>query len=174
MIDLRDCIKIGKIAKSYSTKGQVILRLQQKQFKEINKMESVFIEIDGLPVPFFISDYTHRNDDEIILTIDDIDSEEKTRQLQNNVVWINTRFLKDSVPDSTGYELVPGYEIFDVNLGFIGILDSILEFDRNPLLRIIHEKKEILIPFVTEFIKEVDDNAKKIIVITPKGLVDLF
>lgn len=174
MIDLQRCIKIGTIAKTHSIKGQVILRLKHPCLRNIKHLESVFIEIDGLPVPFFISGYSQRNNEELILMIDDINTEHKARDLVMCDVWLHSDHIGDLALDPALRNLsLTGYEVVDVNLGSLGILEEILEFDQNPLLKIIHNKKEILIPLQSDIICEVDDAAKKILVNTPGGLVDL-
>lgn len=175
MIDLKNCLILGKITKTHSIKGQVVLRLKQSDFKNIKHMESVFIEIDGLPVPFFVSDFKNRNQNELILSLEDINTEPKAASLIDCQVWLHSDLI--APPDMTSPPaegILIGYEVVDVNLGSLGILEDILDFDQNPLLRILQDKKEILIPLQPNFIKKVDDTAKKIFVDTPEGLVDLY
>ena len=67
-----------------------------------------------------------------------------------------------------------GYTVIDQQLGELGILDAILDFDQNPLLQVKNGRTEILIPLQSEFILDIDDRSQTIRVNTPEGLVDLY
>lgn len=174
MIDLSDCIELGTITKTHGVHGQVILRLNNLQFEDIIKMEQVFIEIDGLPVPFFIIETSQKSREAVILSIEDIITGEKATELIDSKVFIQKNSLNKTVDPSLHSKMLLGYEVVDINHGRLGVLDDIIDFQMNPLFRILNDKKEILLPVHHEFVLEIDDKKKKIIVSTPPGLTDLF
>jgi len=49
-----DCYFLGKITRRHGLAGNVILKLDTDQPELYNKLESIFVEINGLLVPFFI------------------------------------------------------------------------------------------------------------------------
>ena len=49
-------ILLGRITKVSGYEGAVTVRLEKIFFENIPQMESVFLEIEGRQVPFFISD----------------------------------------------------------------------------------------------------------------------
>jgi 16S rRNA processing protein RimM len=49
-----DCYLLGKITRRHGLAGNVILKLDTDQPELYNKLESIFVEINGLLVPFFI------------------------------------------------------------------------------------------------------------------------
>jgi 16S rRNA processing protein RimM len=55
----------------------------------------------------------------------------------------------------------------------IGVLEDVLNLPGQDLLSIRGTRGEILIPFIAEFVPEVDVEAKKITVIPPEGLLTL-
>ncbi len=173
MIDLSDCIELGTITKCHGVRGQVILWLSNLSFDDIKEMEPVFIEIDGLPVPFFISGYEERSKDTLVLTIDDVTKEEDTKELINCRVFIK--------PSQVGYaetllpqtDLLVGFTVIDVSLGKLGLIDKILDFNSNTLLRILNKKKEILLPLHEDFVQEVDAENKILRVKAPEGIMDI-
>lgn len=174
MIDLSDCIELGTIAKTHGVHGKVILRLNNLKFEEILKMEQLFIEIDGLPVPFFVLEASKKNQDNIILSIEDIDTEAKAAGLLDSKAFIDSDSLMKTADPSLHSRTLLGFEVIDINHGRLGILDDILDFQMNPLFRILDNEKEILLPVHHEFVIEINDRKKKIIVETPPGLTDLF
>jgi 16S rRNA processing protein RimM len=174
MIDLSDCSVLGTITKTHGIRGQVTLRLYNLNFEDVIEMESVFIEIDGLPVPFFVSEYAEKNAEFLILTLEDIISEDKAKKLVGCLVYINTNALIKTDKSFDQLRMLLGYEVFDQNYGRLGILDDILDFKENLLFKILNDKKEILVPVQPEFIQNVNHYKKKIVIQTPSGLIDIF
>jgi 16S rRNA processing protein RimM len=174
MIDLSDYIVVGNITKTHGVHGQVVLQLDDLSFDNILKLELVIIEIDGLPVPFFINTYTQRNYNSIVLSIEDIITEQKASEIVNKKVSIkpeNIHLGKQIIPQT---DTLIGFTVIDKNKGKLGILEEILDNQYNPLLRILEGKKEILVPYQPEFILKIENKSKTIFVNTPLGLTDLF
>lgn len=173
MINLNDCIELGILLKPHGIKGQLILKLNEISFDEIQTMESVFIIFNALPVPFFIVDFSQKNFDSVVLNLEDVATEAKARELINKKVFIEKRFLSapNSVQINPSYS---GYKVIDSNAGYIGVLNEILDFNKNPILQILQNKIEILLPLNQEFILDIDEIEKEIHVCCPDGLLDLY
>jgi 16S rRNA processing protein RimM len=174
MIDLSDYIVAGIITKTHGVHGQVIMQLNNLSFENILKMELVIIEIDGLPVPFFIESFSSRNATSIILSLEDIKQEKNAIELIDKKVYVKPETILQELIINNPIDKLIGYKIVDKKLGEIGILKEILEVHNNPLLRVLNGKKEILIPFQDEFIIKLDDKNRIINVKTPSGLTELF
>ncbi len=173
MIDLTDCILIGTIIKPHGIHGEVILQLDQLSVDDIQKLESVFIEIDGLPVPFFISRFEKKNSNTFIIAFDDIDIKAIVNDIIDCPVFIEASTIPSSKKRSGIDKTVIGYSVTDEISGYIGKVKEILDSEYNPLLKILHSGKEILLPLQSEFILQIDHNKKNIYVNVPEGLLDL-
>ena len=176
MIDLSDSVCIGTITKTHGIKGYVILRLDNTSSDDILKMESVFIEIDGLPVPFFIKDYEEKASDTLFLSLENIDSEESARELTGCKLYVSKINIRAKKEDNFIQNLTQllGYTVIDKKLGELGKLEDIMDIDMNPLFKIVNQKQEILLPVQTEYISHIDKENNIIHVITPEGLISLF
>jgi 16S rRNA processing protein RimM len=173
MIDLSNCFELGTIIKCHGVHGDVVLRLNNLSFDNIKEMELVFIEIDGLPVPFFISEYAERSKDTLVLNINNIDKEEDAKDIINCRVYVKSSLVE--LPEklvSPSNHLI-GYTVIDSQLGELGVIEEIFDFDNNVLLRISRAKKEVLIPFHEDLIHEIDAENKILRVKTPEGLIGL-
>lgn len=174
MINLDDCIELGFLTKPHGIKGHLVMKLKDFSFDEIEEMELVFIMVDGLPVPFFIEEFYERNNDTLIIKFEDIDSEPEARKYSESVVLLERKIITSNESSETNINLYKGYTVFDHKFGEIGVFDSILDYDKNPLMRVIKHKTEILIPYNQEFIVDISEKEKKFVVECPDGLLDLY
>ena len=176
MIDLTDSVCLGTITKTHGIKGQVVIKLDRLSSDDIQKMEWVFIEIDGLPVPFFIEEHEEKTTDTFILSLENVVTEEDAVELIDNKVYIYKKDIRSGTISETINHLsqIIGYTVIDTVKGEIGVLQDVLDIEMNPLLKIAHNKKEILLPVQNEFITAIDPKNKVISVTTPEGLIDLF
>ena len=62
----------------------------------------------------------------------------------------------------------------DLNHGIIGIITGVNDTTAQALFEVENNGKELLIPMSDDILKSVDRAAKKIIVETPEGLIDLY
>lgn len=174
MINLSDCIELGKLLKPHGVKGQLILKLNNFSFDDIKEMEQVFIIIDGLPVPFFIEEFQERNTENLIIKFQDIFSENIAKELVNSAVYLDKKYVeKKRLSILTVSDLI-GFSVVSIDGDKIGILESVLDYEQNPLMQIINKKKEILLPLQSEFVISYDIKAKEIIVNFPEGLLELY
>ncbi|MBN1950338.1 MAG: 16S rRNA processing protein RimM [Bacteroidales bacterium] len=175
MINLDHCILLGTLTKTQGVKGKLVLRLKHLGFDTILNMESVFIMIDKLPVPFFVEEYRHLQADEIALRLKDVEDPEKAAEFVGYEVWLQSGDIRQEKESNSLQSIAPllGYKVIDSEHGLLGILNEVIDVSQNPLLQILNESGEILIPVQQEFVIDIDDREKTIHVRTPKGLVDI-
>jgi 16S rRNA processing protein RimM len=165
-------ILLGRIIKISGYEGAVIVKLEKTFTENIPHPESVFLEIDGRPVPFFISDSGYSGADILKLSFEGYGSIEKISEFAGCRVFLTTGVSDISHPDVA--ENLTGYTVLikdDISLG------TIIDVIRNPgqwLLRILSPaKKELLIPLHEDFIISIDNNKKIIAMDLPEGLTDI-
>jgi 16S rRNA processing protein RimM len=173
MIDLANCIAIGTIIKTHGIKGQVVLRLIHFKLDEIKSFEPVYLEIDGLPVPFFIVDYFPKDQNTVILGFEDFTTNEDLEELMDAKVYIPLKNLRSEAKITDTFKSLSGYEVRDSIHGKLGLIAEIIESDHNPLLRVVDKKREVLIPLQPAFINDIDHSKKIVSVQVPDGLLDL-
>ena len=174
MIQLQDCILLGTFAKTHGIRGELILRLVFSDFEDIQLGEPVFVEIDKLPVPFFIDDYRFTTANELIVKLEDVDTRDySANELAGCRVWIEKRFLnmRTGTPPPYDFEALIGFTVTDSKLGKLGRLAEIIDNEQNPLLQVMHKNNEILIPFQPQFILNIDERKQLITVSVPEGLL---
>ncbi len=164
---------LGFITKTHGVHGACILKLEALKAENIPGIETVFMEIDGLLVPYFISQLTDRDQSSMIITFDDIDSKDKAEKLTGYEIYIHAD--KISLPDNihSATQDITGYTVMDKKYGDIGRITSIVNIQNNTLLKVKSGDKEYLIPGHEDIIKDRDDYKKTLYTDLPEGLLDI-
>ena len=132
---------LGSLIKTHGVHGECVLKINTLKPEAIHEIESVFMEIDGLLVPYFISQLSDRDQSSLIIKFDDIDSKDKAGELIGCDIYIpqdsiNFHDNTDSeAPDLTGYEIV------DKKHGNIGrIISTRLKYSFLFTIAVNHDK----------------------------------
>jgi 16S rRNA processing protein RimM len=169
-----DCFYLGKIAKKFSYKGEVLAYMDTDEPELYENMESVFVEFNNHLVPFFIvSSQLHKNDF-LRIRFEDIDSEEEADKIMGCAIYLPLSMLPKLEGNKFYYHEVIGFDAEDTRLGVIGKIVSINDSSAQPLFEIKQGDIEILIPMIDDFIVKIDRENKKVVLDTPVGLVDLY
>ncbi len=158
-----ECFYLGKIAKKFSFKGEVLIYLDTDEPEQYEELESVFIENSSI----------HKGDF-LRVKFEDIDSEQDADELIGSHIYLPLSMLPKLEGNKFYFHEVIGFDVVDKRLGNIGKIVSINDSTSQPLFEILFNEKEILIPMIDHFIIEVNRKEKKIILNTTEGLVDLY
>lgn len=165
-------ISLGRILKIQGYDGTLTVKLDKDHIENIPAMESVFIEIDGKPVPFFISSSVYEGGDILKLRLDGYGSYEKASGLAGCAIFLTSGGEKREPSSANGN--IDGFRVLLKDKTLIGDIEEIIKNPGQDLMKIISpEKKEILIPFHRDFIVRLDEKKKTITVQIPDGLIDL-
>jgi 16S rRNA processing protein RimM len=165
-------ILLGRITKISGYEGAVIVKLEKTFTEDIPQVESVFLEIDGRLVPFFISNYDYSGADILKLIFEGYESIEKVSEFTGSRVFLTSgkpgRAQQDDLTNLIGYAVL----VKDGN--FLGTINDIIQNPGQWLLNIVSpSKKEILIPLHDDFIISIDKNKKNIVMDIPDGLIEI-
>jgi 16S rRNA processing protein RimM len=165
-------ILLGRISKVHGYDGTVIVRLENSFIENIPEIESVFLEIEGRPVPFFISSLEYPGADLIKLRFDGYKSHIQIREFTGCKVYLTSEREENNAINQTGN--LTGYNIISGHGHKLGKISRIVETPGQLLLSIdAGSGKEILIPFHEDLIEKVDKKKKIIYMDLPEGLIDL-
>lgn len=169
-----DCFYLGKIAKKFSFKGEVLIYLDTDEPEMYEDLESVFVEFNKNLVPFFIEKSLLHKGDFLRVKFEDVNSEEEADEMIGREVYLPLSMLPKLEGNKFYYHEVIGFDVLDKRLGNIGKIVSINDSAAQPLFEIEKDGIEILIPMIDDFIIEVNRDSKTISLDTPVGLVDLY
>ncbi|MES2747535.1 MAG: ribosome maturation factor RimM [Bacteroidota bacterium] len=169
-----DCFYLGKIAKKFSFKGEVLIYLDTDEPELYQDMESVFVEFNKNLVPYFILNSSLHKNDFLRVQFEDVDNEEEADSIMNCEVYLPLTMLPKLTGNQFYYHEVIGFEIEDQRLGVFGKIVSINDSSAQPLFEVINGNVEILIPMIDQFLVKIDRENKKVVMDLPEGLVEMY
>jgi 16S rRNA processing protein RimM len=164
---------LGTLLKTHGIEGGFIMALNNTRSEDLPDIQSVFIEIEGLLVPFFISEIKDMSETSVLIRFDDIDSKAKAKEFIGCNIYIPADKVILSDDSHLSYNDFIGYKIDDRKLGNIGKITDILDIRDNPLFKVRYGKNEYMIPANKDFIKEINYKNKVIFTDIPDGLLNI-
>ena len=168
-----DFFYLGKITKQFGIKGELVVFLDTDEPEKYYQMQSVYLDIEGEPIPFCIEEIKIKNDNQIIVKFEDINQDQSSRY-----VGVELYLPLAMLPKLTGnkfyYHEVIGFEVVDKYLGVLGHIKEILDYPHQAIFNIANPKGEILLPIVDKYIINVDRATKSIQVQAPEDLIALY
>lgn len=169
-----DCFYLGKIAKKFSFKGEVLAYLDTDEPELYQNMESVFVELDNNLIPFFIEQcHIHKNDF-LRIKFEDVDDEIAADELIGQNLYLPLKMLPKLDGNKFYFHEVIGFNIEDKRLGIVGRIVSINDSAAQTLFEVLRGDTQILIPMIDHFLVEVDRKGKRIVMDLPEGLVEMY
>ncbi len=134
----------------------------------------MFLEIDNLLVPFFISDegLRFKSGESVITPLEWIDSDQKAKKLCGLSVFVDQNDVVVSDDEMSPHELI-GYTLVDETLGQIGEITEVNDYAGNLLLGVSYNGKDALVPLNEDLIVRIDEDQREIELRIPDGLFDL-
>ena len=169
-----DFYYLGKILKTHGNKGQVLVHLDVDDPEDYLGMESVYLDLHGERVPFFIASLILKHNRKAVIQFQDFNTLEDANSFPGLELYLPTKNLPSLKGNKFYYHEIIGFQVFDQKHGDIGIIREILELPRQSLFRILHGDKEILIPVVDEIIQKVDRKNKLLRIRAPEGLIEIY
>jgi 16S rRNA processing protein RimM len=164
--------EIGTIQRTHGVNGELQVNWINNFDPEEHNLESVFLSMDGLPVPFFIQSIRSKGNESSLITLDGIDTVIKAQDLITQKVFAE---IKRVEPDSELYlDDLAGFTIVTTLGVQVGIVKQLDDFSGNLVFQVINGAgNEVLIPASPDFILEIDEDTKTLVMDIPEGLSDL-
>jgi 16S rRNA processing protein RimM len=170
-----DCFYLGKITRTHSFKGEVVIKFDTDRIEEYTQLESVLIETDHALIPFFI-EYLQPLPKGYKVKFEDIENEQDAQKIVDAGLYLPLDFLPPLPDDSFYYHELVGCEVFDLPKNtLIGTVKEVQENKFQDLLIVdAGYKYDVLIPMVDEILHHFDRDSKRIEVYLPEGLLELY
>ncbi len=171
---------LGRLGKPWGHRGELTFQLEQAEFDEILGLGVLFVELDGLHVPFHVSHLREHPRVGAVVKFEDFDDPGSAAFLVNHAVFAPpgheaTVAVEDEAEneDLDPQDLI-GMTVLDEAHGPLGTITGTEGTEDHPVMVVRQGDHEILIPMVDDMITGIDMESGSLVVRTPPGLVDLY
>ncbi len=162
----------GYFLKTHGNKGQLYAKLFFDLYEV--ETESIFVEIDGYLIPFFVdSENSNFDIDPPFIKLQHIDTIDEARKLRRRKIYIPKDLIQDIDSVLIDYEhFVIGFDVYRDNGDYLGRIIDFIEEKKNPLFVVENSGKDLLLPLnAVEIIKN-DYEKSKIIISVPPEIIE--
>lgn len=153
-------LQIAKIIKSNGTDGDILMGLYDIQLDDFDLKEPLFIEFDGLKVPFFIEKISPKGNTKAIVHLSGVDDLEDAEEIVGRAVWMDVELEDELQEDFVGWTILDkGNEV--------GKVTGVEPIPGNLCLYI----GDVIIPLHEDFIIDADTEARILNLNLPEGLL---
>jgi 16S rRNA processing protein RimM len=170
---MTEYFKIGKLAGTFGVKGELVLQHKLGKKTALKGLNAIFLEERKESfIPWFVQHTKIKNEDEIYVKLEGIESREQAFRLLQKEVWLPESDFKKFSSRSSPINLL-GYEVLEEDKSLGKILE-IIEQRHQLLCRIDLAGKEAFIPLHEETIVKIDKKKQQVIVELPPGLLEIY
>ena len=169
-----DCFQLGHITRTHGTRGEVVFFLDVDFPEDYDELDSVFVEIKGQLVPYFIKSINVHKGNKAIVKFEDINSIEAATPLINCALFLPEDNLDELDERQFYYHEIIGFSVVDEKLGALGTVATVYTMATQDLIAMNYQGKEILIPVNDTIVPKIDRELKILHVSLPEGLLDVY
>jgi len=175
---MAEYFKIGKLVAVHGLTGELLLKHELGKKTSLKGLQAIFVEEKKNSfLPWFIETTKIKNEEEIYLKLEGINTREAAIKLTQKEIWVPEidpiaigfkKFAAKSAPAS-----LLGYTIINNNEPLGEILE-LLEQPHQLLCRLEIKGKEVLIPLHQETLRKINHKKKEVLVELPDGLLEIY
>ena len=159
-------LRIAQVLKSNGTEGELLISFFDVAPEDIDLQEPVYIEFDGLPVPFYFESFTQRGTNRALVRLTGVRSLKDADELAGKAILADY-FEEEDENDLTGWTVV------DESIGIVGVVSDYEEIPGNTCIWVKRpDGQEVLLPLHEGLIQWVDQASRQISLTIPEGLLE--
>ena len=159
--------RIGQVLKSNGRDGELLVSFSGISPEDIDLEEPVFIEFDGLPVPFYFEAFSQRGNSRALVRLTGVRSLTDADELAGAVLYAEDDLYEDEEEDLTGWT------VLDADGTKVGTVSAHEDIPGNPCIWVETGHGECLLPLREELVLDVDETEKTLRMEIPEGLLNL-
>ena len=162
-----DIFPLGKIVKTHGFNGAVVLVSDRPFDDDVERLEEIFVAIDGLHVPFPVEELVLRTDTSAHVQLEFVSNRNEALELVGCDAYAAIDTYMQVM--ETEWEKWTGFTVQDTQCGKIGIIQQIDDYRGNIVMQVMDGDRETLISLYPKLITHIDQNAKILQITAPDG-----
>ena len=162
---------VGRIGRAHGLRGEVTIEVRTDQ-PEIRFADGSVLVTDPESVGPLKVIHAKNHSGRLLIAFEGVDDRTRAEHLRN------TLLLADVDPEAASeedeyydFQLI-GSSVVLVDGPKIGEVTDVIHLPAQDLLAFLYQGREVLVPFIRQFVPEVDIKGKRIVISPPPGLID--
>lgn len=164
-------LEIGQIVNTFGIKGMIKVKPFTDDIKRFDDLEKVYVEKNNTKIEYEIEEVKYHKD-MVLIKFKSIDTVEQAEKLRNSYLKVSRASVEDLEEDRYYIVDLIGIDVYTDENILLGKLEDIFNTGSNDIYVVKNELgKQILLPAISDVIKQIDMENKKMIVHIIKGLM---
>ena len=160
-------LRIAQVLKSNGTEGELLISFFDVAPEDIDLQEPVYIEFDGLPVPFYFESFTQRGTNRALVRLTGVRSLKDADELAGRAI------LADYFEEDEENSLIGWTVIEEERIGIVGFVVDYENIPGNPCIWVRRpDGQEVLLPLHEDLVQWMDPASRQISLTIPEGLLE--
>lgn len=160
--------KIAQVLKSNGVEGELLISFLDFDPEDLVLEEPVFIETDGLPVPYFFDAFTRRGAGRALVRLTGVRSLRDADELAGCAIYLDIDETDEEETDLTGWALE------DQDGQKVGVVVDYEDIPGNPCLVVeTTPGHTVLVPLREELLLDLEAESRTVRIEIPTGLLSL-
>ncbi|MBQ8098117.1 MAG: 16S rRNA processing protein RimM [Bacteroidaceae bacterium] len=172
-MDFNDVFKIGFIARTHGTRGEVSMRFTDDVFDRADT-DFLFLKMDGLLVPFMMESYRFKSSETVIMKFRECGSKDDAQRLQGAEVYFEKSEVVERDEEPLTWKFLHGFLLYGEKEGLLGTVSRVDDSNQNILLYVERtDGGELLVPLHPDFVVMMDEENRSLTLRLPEGLLGI-
>ncbi|MBC7458598.1 MAG: 16S rRNA processing protein RimM [Bdellovibrionaceae bacterium] len=165
--------KVGKIKGSHGIKGEVFLLIFSKDTSWVSTKTQIHLTKNEKDFKPYSLNRTKPHKEGVIAVLDGVTTRNDSDLLIGQAIWVDKDVFISQNKQSLYLIEIEGFKIIDAVAGSIGFIKGFSSNTAQDLLLVEDDGDEYEIPFVKEFILNINHEEKIVETNLPEGLLDI-
>lgn len=170
-----ESFRLGSVAKAHALAGELVFAFTPSEDpEEYEDLAEIWLGQGDRLVAYEIESFRPQPNSRALVKLKGVDSIEAARQLAGAELWVPLEEMPELEEGDFYLHEVLGFRVVDEKSGELGQVADMYTSKAHPLLVMLYQGKEVLIPIVPEVLVEIVKSEKIIRVRLPEGLLDVY
>ena len=168
----RALIAVGRITRPVGLKGEMALELMADDRERLRSVERVWVGASPDKALIHQMQHMRLTRAAVVVKISDVDSRARAEDFRGQYVFVDEKGSPGPGPGSFYVHDVVGLEVVDEEGAHIGTISEVQKLPSQDIWIVLRGGREIMIPAVSEFIRSVELDRRRVVVRLIEGLID--
>jgi 16S rRNA processing protein RimM len=168
-----ELVEIGQVARPHGVRGELRITTFTQSPESFCQFDRIIIRSEKQGERLVEVKQARPHKTAVLLQLAEVRDRRQAENLVGATLLVKREWLPEAEPDEYYWTDLIGLSVFAQDGTHLGRVKNLLPTGAHDILVIDDQTREILIPFLDQFVTDVDLTNKRILVAPPEGLLDV-